>query len=261
MQLQENLKPTSVILKEIKFLLGNLFSFCQAEEYTPKLSTLFGNRDIFMDHVKILRPLNYAQEELFNSFRKNTITIAYGSAGTGKTLCAMSYGLNQLSEGNFEQVVYVRPDVATDYQRGHGAVPGELIDKSKALLGPVMDNISECCKPGIADYLLKHEKIKYIYLEDIRGRSLQDSFIIFDEAQNCTPKQMLTVLTRIGKTSQIAVCGDTSQVDVFALRKDNGLSDAIQRLSRIPGVGTIRFGPEHCVRSGILKDIMRAYEN
>jgi phosphate starvation-inducible PhoH-like protein len=202
------------------------------------------------------------QDLLWNTLDKETVTIAIGASGTGKTLVSLWYGLHHLSLGHFRTIYYIRSDVGVDHQRGRGALPGTLDEKMAPLVAPVFDNLSIIMRSnGAAEYLLSKKIIHPVLLEDIRGRSLNDAFIIFDEAQNSTIDQTKAVLTRTGERSKIVVTGDTRQVDLGVFNRNSGLLDAYHRLGDIPGIGTVQFSPDDIVRNGIITEIINAYES
>ena len=206
--------------------------------------------------------LTWRQEELWNSLKKNTVTLAHGCAGTGKTLIALHYGLFGVAQGTFDKVYYVRSDVGVEFQRGRGALPGDLSEKIAPLIAPVLDNLP-CImhSHGASEYLLKKKIIEPVLLEDIRGRSLNEAFIIVDEAQNFLPSQIKTVLTRVGKDSKILLIGDTKQTDMEVFRRENGLVDAIQRLRQLSEVGTVEFHKEDIVRNSVIAHILDRYDD
>lgn len=206
-------------------------------------------------------PKTKRQSLLWETIDNNIVTIAIGASGTGKTLVSLWYGLQQLSLGNFRTIYYVRSDVGVAHQRGRGSLPGSLDEKMAPLVSPVFDNLSIIMQShGAAEYLMSKKIIHPLLLEDIRGRSLNDAFIIFDEAQNSTVEQTKTVLTRTGERSKIVVTGDTRQVDLDVFNKNSGLLDAYHRLGNIPGIGTVQFSTDDIVRNGIISDIINAYE-
>jgi phosphate starvation-inducible PhoH-like protein len=214
-----------------------------------------------MDKINLLTPRNERQKDFQHSLHDNIVTIASGYSGVGKTLIALNYGLAGLAAKNYEKIIYIRPDVSVDYQRGRGALPGEKFEKSLPLLAPLLDNLNFFCQEGLKKYLLEKELIEYVYLEDVRGRSFSNSeFVIFDEAQNSSIEQFKTILTRIGIGSTLAILGDPSQVDVNVLKYTNGLQDAIHRLNGLKNLGIVEFKMEDIVRSPILKHILKRYE-
>jgi phosphate starvation-inducible PhoH-like protein len=206
--------------------------------------------------------LTWKQEELWNSFKRNTVTLGFGSAGTGKTLIALHYGLFGVANGDFEKVFYVRSDVGVEFQRGRGALPGDLSEKIAPLIAPVLDNMPCIMKSqGACEYLLNKKIIEPVLLEDIRGRSLNEAFIIVDEVQNFLPSHCKTVLSRVGKDAKICLIGDTKQADMEVFRRENGLVDAIHRLRNLSEVGIVEFGKEDIVRNSVIAHILDKYED
>lgn len=202
------------------------------------------------------------QEDLWSSLNKNTVTIAIGPSGVGKTLVALWWGLTEISKGNLQKVFYVRSDVGCSNQRGRGALPGTLEEKMAPLVGPVYDNLSVMTRSqGASNYLIEKKIVESMFLEDIRGRSLNDCLIIFDEAQNSLPENVKTVLSRVGQGSRVIVTGDTRQIDLNVFKPENGLLDCYNRLVGIKGVGRVRFELSDVVRNGIIAEILKAYES
>jgi phosphate starvation-inducible protein PhoH and related proteins len=206
--------------------------------------------------------LTWRQEELWNCFKKNTVTLAHGCAGTGKTLIALHYGLYGIAEGQFDKVYYVRSDVGVEFQRGRGALPGDLSEKIAPLIAPVLDNLPCIMRSqGAAEYLLNKKIIEPVLLEDIRGRSLNNAFIIVDESQNFLPSHIKTCLSRVGKDSKICLIGDTKQTDLEVFRRENGLVDAIHRLRQLAEVGVVEFQKEDIVRNSVIAHILDRYDD
>ena len=204
----------------------------------------------------------YRQEEFNHLIRTNTVTIAHGSAGTGKTLLALWTGLSLVAKGDFDKVVYIRSDVGVEFQRGRGALPGDMSEKIAPLLGPILDNIPVCCRShGAANYLLEKGIVEPLLLEDIRGRSLNKSFVIVDEVQNFLPIHVKTCLTRVGSESKMVLIGDTKQADLDVFRRENGLVDAIYRLRHLQDVGILEFHKEDIVRNSVIAHILDRYDD
>lgn len=217
------------------------------------------SRGMDVSHPKFL---TWKQEEFWNTLQKNIVTLASGEAGTGKTLIALHYGLYGVSQGNFDKVYYVRSDVGVEWQRGRGALPGDMSEKIAPLVAPIYDNLPCIMRSqGAADYLLNKKIIEPTLLEDIRGRSLNNAFIIVDEAQNFLPSHCKTTLTRVGKDSKICLIGDTGQTDLEVFRRENGLLDAIHRLKNLKDVGMVHFEKEDIVRNSVISHILERYEN
>jgi phosphate starvation-inducible PhoH-like protein len=202
------------------------------------------------------------QEDLWSCLNKNTVTIAIGPSGVGKTLVALWWGLTEISKGNIGKIYYVRSDVGCSYQRGRGALPGTMEEKMAPLVGPVYDNLVVMMRSqGAAKYLVEKKIVEPLMLEDVRGRSLNECLIIFDEAQNALPENIKTVISRVGENSKVIITGDTRQIDLEVFKTDNGLLDSYHRLSNINGVGTVKFDRSDIVRNGVIADILEAYEN
>lgn len=201
------------------------------------------------------------QEDLWTSLNKNTVTIAIGPAGVGKTLVALWWGLTEVAKGNLEKIYYVRSDVGCAHQRSRGALPGTMEEKMAPLVGPVYDNLVVMTRSrGAANYLVEKKVVEPMLLEDLRGRSFNECLIIFDEAQNALPENVKTVLSRVGEGSKVIVTGDTRQIDLDVFKSENGLLDCYHRLANIKGVGRVRFDRSDIVRNGIIADILEAYE-
>lgn len=205
---------------------------------------------------------NDHQEDLWSCLNKNTVTIAIGPSGVGKTLVALWWGLTEISKGNISKVYYVRSDVGCSHQRGRGALPGTMEEKMAPLVGPVYDNLVVMMKSqGAAKYLVEKKIVEPLMLEDVRGRSLSDCLIIFDEAQNALPENIKTVISRVGENSKVIITGDTRQIDLEVFKHDNGLLDSYHRLANIESVGRVKFDRSDIVRNGVIADILEAYEN
>ena len=204
----------------------------------------------------------WRQDEMWKLIDTNTIVIAHGAAGTGKTLTALWKGLTGVKEGRYDKVYYVRSDVGVEFQRGRGALPGDFSEKVRPLLGPVLDNLSVMYRShGAADYIISKEIIEPVLLEDIRGRSLNNAFVILDEAQNLLPSHCKTVLTRLGAGSKMCMIGDTRQADLDVFRRENGLLDAAYRLRDLKEVAIVQFQKEDVVRNSVIGHILDRYDD
>lgn len=204
----------------------------------------------------------WRQEDMWKAIDTNTITIAHGAAGTGKTLVALWKGLQGVKDGKYERVYYVRSDVGVEFQRGRGALPGDFSEKVRPLLGPVLDNLSVMYKShGAAEYIINKEIVTPILLEDIRGRSLNNAFVILDEAQNLLPLHLKTCMTRLGAGSKMCVIGDTKQADLDVFRRENGLVDATYRLKDLREVSIVQFEKSDIVRNSVIGHILDRYDD
>ena len=213
-----------------------------------------------MDVLPFL-PKTDHQEDLWTSLNKNTVTIAIGPSGVGKTLVALWWGLNEISRGNLDKVYYVRSDVGCAHQRGRGALPGTMEEKMAPLVGPVFDNLAVMMRShGASEYLVSKKIVEPMMLEDLRGRSFSNCLIIFDEAQNSMPENVKTVISRVGEDAKVIITGDTRQIDLDVFSRNSGLLDSYHRLANIHGVGRVQFDRSDIVRNGIIADILEAYE-
>jgi len=215
-----------------------------------------------MDLIQLLKPKTSAQADFQSSLIDFPVSIAYGAAGTGKTLLALNYALHQLSCGNINKIIYCCPDNKVDFSKGgSGTLPGEFKEKSKPLLAPIYNNADIFMSPGQLDYLLDKDILEFRYIDQLRGGSWNYTAAILDEAQNVAPNIVKTFLTRIGKNSKVIVIGDQGQTDVVQLRINNGLIDAVGRLKHSNFVGITKFTKEDCVRSKVVKEILSFYED
>ena len=204
--------------------------------------------------VKPLKPRTKAQADYLHSIENNIITFGIGPAGTGKTYVSASYAAQQLKDGLVEKIIITRPVVESGESLGF--LPGELAEKYQPFIEPLLDVFNERLGKSFTKYCLSHEKIHAKPMAYMRGCTFKNAIVILDEAQNTTPDQMKLFLTRIGDDCKVVIDGDLSQSD---LSITSGLEDAIKRVTRIPSVGVITFGVEDIVRSGIAKQIVKAY--
>lgn len=203
-----------------------------------------------------LKPLTSAQGLFLSSLKTNILSIAVGSAGTGKTMLATAYAADRLQAGDIDKIVLTRPIVESEEHLGF--LPGGVDEKVLPYILPVRAIFYERMGKSFTDYCLKTGKIEVIPLAYMRGHTLKDSMVLFDEAQNCTPKQMLLFLSRLGHGVTAAITGDLRQSDI---RGQNGLEDAITRLEGLRGFGVTRFTREDVVRSGFCQKVLERYED
>ena len=202
-----------------------------------------------------LEPQTEKQRKYIASIKSHIITFATGSAGTGKTYVAAALAAQALENRTVDRIIVTRP--AVEAGESLGFLPGELDEKFDPYLQPFRLVLEERLGKAKVEYLLKTKTIEAIPLGYLRGRTFKNAFVILDEAQNTTPKQMKMFLTRIGLNAKVVINGDTSQIDIHG---DSGLSDAIKRISYIPQVGHVNFTREDVVRSGIVSEIIQAYD-
>lgn len=202
-----------------------------------------------------LKPLTRAQGLFLSSLKTNILSIAVGAAGTGKTMLAAAYAADRLQAGDIDKIVLTRPIVESEEHLGF--LPGGVDEKVLPYILPVRAIFYERMGKSFTDYCLKTGKIEVVPLAYMRGHTFKDSVVLFDEAQNCTPKQMLLFLSRLGHGVTVAVTGDTRQSDIPGL---SGLEDAVTRLDGLPGVGVTRFDRGDVVRSGFCQQVLGRYD-
>lgn len=203
-----------------------------------------------------ISPLNEGQKRYHNAMKHFQLTIATGPAGTGKTWLCAAYAAQLLEASEIDKIIITRP--AVEAGESLGFLPGEMDDKFDPYLQPFRDVLNERLGKSFVEYLIKRGVIEAAPLAYMRGRTFKNAFVILDEAQNTTPTQMKMFLTRIGHNCRVVVNGDMQQKDV---RGESGLEDAVARLTHIPSVKHIRFTRSDVVRSGIVQEIVEAYES
>lgn len=204
------------------------------------------------------KPLTENQEIYDASIRGNLITFGVGPAGTGKTWWAAYRAAQALFDKKIEKIIVTRPAVEAGEELGF--LPGELAEKYEPYFRPVRDALEEYLGTGALDYHIRAKNIEARPLGLLRGATLKNAWVIADEMQNSTPVQMKMLLTRIGEDSKFIINGDPSQCDLPAHVK-SGLVDALERLTKIGGVNVVRFTHEDVVRHGIIRELLKAYEN
>ncbi len=207
---------------------------------------------------KTIVPRSTTQIAYMESLRRDDIIFALGPAGTGKTYLAVAQAVAQLITGSVQRLILSRPAVEAGEKLGF--LPGDMKDKVDPYLRPLYDGLNDCLPAEQVERRIASGEIEVAPLAFMRGRTLADSFIILDEAQNTTPMQMKMFLTRFGQNSRMVVCGDPNQTDLPGGTEASGLNDAVRRLEGVEGFGTVRFGPGDVVRHPIVGRIVEAYE-
>jgi phosphate starvation-inducible protein PhoH and related proteins len=207
---------------------------------------------------KTIVPRSATQIEYMRALAKEDIIFALGPAGTGKTYIAVAQAVSQLITGSVQRLILSRPAVEAGEKLGF--LPGDMKEKVDPYLRPLYDALNDCMPPEQVERRLANGEIEIAPIAFMRGRTLADSFIILDEAQNTTKEQMKMFLTRFGQNSRMVVCGDPRQVDIPGGPRMSGLNDAVEKLEGIDGFGTIRFTVADVVRHPIVGRIVEAYE-
>ncbi|HCR38731.1 MAG TPA: phosphate starvation-inducible protein PhoH [Synergistaceae bacterium] len=206
---------------------------------------------------KPVRPKTGGQKRYVDAIRRNDVLFAVGPAGTGKTYLAVALAVAALKEGKVNRVVLVRPAVEAGESLGY--LPGDLKEKVEPYLRPLYDAFYEMFSPERFMKYVEKKVIEIAPLAYMRGRTLNDSFIILDEAQNTTPEQMKMFLTRLGFGSKAVVIGDITQIDLPS-GKDSGLKVVRNILKGITGVEFVSLDKNDVVRHEVVQRIVQAYE-
>ena len=206
---------------------------------------------------KPVKPKTLGQKRYVETIRNNTITIGVGPAGTGKTYLAVAMAVKTFRAKEVNRIILTRPAVEAGEKLGF--LPGDLQSKVDPYLRPLYDALFDML--GAENYQKHHERgdIEVAPLAYMRGRTLDDSFIILDEAQNTTGEQMKMFLTRLGFNSKMVVTGDITQIDLPD-GKRSGLKDAMKLLKNIDDIGIVRFSEKDVVRHRLVQDIIKAYQ-
>jgi len=220
-------------------------------------------KDIFLDTVYItskkqsITPKSRAQKEYIDAMRNHDIVFGIGPAGTGKTYLAMAMGVSALSKGLVSRIILTRP--AVEAGEALGFLPGDLAEKVDPYLRPLYDALHDMMRFEKVSNLMQQGVIEVAPLAFMRGRTLNDSFIILDEAQNTTSEQMKMFLTRIGFSSKAVITGDITQIDLPS-GKTSGLIESKDILQKIEGIKFVFFSKTDVVRHKLVQNIIEAYE-
>ncbi len=201
-------------------------------------------------------PKTVNQKRYVDSIRRNTITFGIGPAGTGKTFLAVALAAAALSRREVNRIILTRPAVEAGERLGF--LPGDLMAKVDPYLRPLFDALHDMLEPDRVSQHLERGAIEVAPLAYMRGRSLNDSFIILDEAQNTSPEQMKMFLTRLGFNSKMVVTGDITQIDL-PREQESGLVVVADILKDVEGIDFVRFGDEDVVRHKLVRRIVEAY--
>lgn len=206
---------------------------------------------------RTIRPRTKGQSKYVEAIRRHDLVFCTGPAGTGKTYLAVAAAVEALKEQLIRKIVLVRP--AVEAGESLGFLPGDLQAKINPYLRPLLDALREMMDHEQVRRYMDDDVIEVVPLAYMRGRTLNNAFIIMDEAQNTTVSQMKMFLTRMGEGSKSVVSGDTSQIDL-PTHAQSGLIDAVQRLRKIDGFARVTLTGADIVRHRLVQEIVRAYE-
>ncbi len=209
------------------------------------------------EKAKSIRPRTRGQERYVSAIRDHDLIFCSGPAGCGKTYLAVAMALNALRSDQVRKIVLVRPAVEAGEKIGF--LPGDLLAKVNPFLRPLLDAMNDMLPYEAVRRYMESDVVEIVPLAFMRGRTLNETFIILDEAQNTTVTQMMMFLTRMGEGSKIVVTGDATQSD---LPSDitSGLTDALRRLRGIEGIAMVQLSGEDIVRHRLVREIVAAYE-
>lgn len=229
-----------------------------AEKRESDLQTYFAERINVSPKKRPVASRTPRQLAYIRAIRKNDVVFGIGPAGTGKTYLAMAMAVSSLLEGKVDRIVLTRP--AVEAGENLGFLPGKLEEKIQPFLRPLYDALYDMLDVADVEDLTARNVLEVAPLAFMRGRTLNNAFIILDEAQNTSKEQMLMFLTRLGFRSKCVICGDPSQNDLNR-RVDSGLLHAVHRLRHIEGIRVCEFTTSDVVRHSLVEKIIRAYED
>jgi phosphate starvation-inducible protein PhoH and related proteins len=249
---------------QVKDILKQLYPLCNKPITTATLRGLINEdyQEAMTHHIKLSRKSisarNNKQAAFLDSIDKFDITFAVGPAGTGKTYLAVSKAIESFEKGEVQRLIFVRPAVEAGEKLGF--LPGDLVEKVLPYLRPVYDALYEMIGFKETQKMIQSDIIEVLPLAFMRGRTLNESFIILDEAQNTTVMQMKMFLTRMGFGSKTVVTGDVTQVDL-PKGTDSGLAHALKLFQNIPDISIHTFSSREVVRHPLVSKIVDCYDN
>ena len=238
--------------------LRGMLKLVVADEQTTLCSLVDAGKQRSVGIKRPVQPRSVNQRRYLEAIEKNDMTFGVGPAGTGKTYLAVSMAVAALNAKKVSRMVLVRPAVEAGERLGF--LPGSLQEKVDPYLRPLYDALYDLLEPERVDKMLEKGVIEVAPLAFMRGRTLNDAFIIMDEAQNTTVEQMKMFLTRLGNNSKAVITGDLTQIDLPNPRR-SGLIDAISVLDGVEGIEFCHFEEVDVVRHALVQRIVRAYES
>lgn len=241
-----------VTMHEVKYTVGAV-----AEGEAEALHTMFGDTILTTARGRAVKAKTLGQWRYIEAIRKNHITFGIGPAGTGKTYLAVAMAVCSLKNKMVDRIILTRPAVEAGEKLGF--LPGDMQEKVDPYLRPLYDALGDILGQETFQKYLLRGTIEVAPLAYMRGRTLEDAFIILDEAQNTTPQQMKMFLTRFGFGSKMVVTGDLTQTDLLR-NVPSGLKQAQKILASVPGIACLTLDEKDVIRHEVVSRIIRAYE-
>jgi phosphate starvation-inducible PhoH-like protein len=263
----DNVKPVEKLLAQMQALIESGYPLKKSDILTgvrvlrekpeTNLIDFFADDSLQPAVKRVATPRNFAQKMYLQSIQENDIVFAIGPAGTGKTFLAVAAAAAALAEKSIKRIILCRPAVEAGERLGF--LPGDIAEKVNPYLRPLYDSLYDIIGFEKVEKMMERSVIEIAPLAFMRGRTLNDSFIILDEAQNTTPEQMKMFLTRLGFGSKCVVTGDVTQVDLPTGKK-SGLREARLILDQVEGIKFFDFTDRDVVRHPLVSKIVVAYD-
>ena len=237
----------------------NIQAYISREEEISLPDTPDGSSDdviVYGTKGTAIKPKTVNQQKLVEQVRDNDLVFALGPAGTGKTYISVAMAVKALKTKQVKKIIITRP--AVEAGENLGFLPGDLKEKIDPYLRPIYDALNDMIPFEKLSYYMEREIIEIAPLAYMRGRTLNNAFILLDEAQNTTPMQMKMFLTRMGPESKMIVTGDASQIDLPSNQR-SGLKEAVRILWKVKGIGFVELSDKDVVRHRLVRDIIEAY--
>lgn len=240
---------------DVESILGSKKSVAKTEE-TAAAAVNTGEVIVFGNHGLMIKARTANQRKMVDSIGKNDVLFAIGPAGTGKTYTAVALAVRALKNKEIKRIILTRP--AVEAGESLGFLPGDLKEKVDPYLRPLYDALDDMIPPDKLKLYLENRTIEVAPLAFMRGRTLDNCFVILDEAQNSTDLQLKMFLTRMGPTAKFIVTGDVTQIDL-PKKAQSGLHNALRILGEIKGIDIIYLNGDDVVRHKLVKAILKAY--